>query len=132
MENSVKIGDRFNYDWGDELYSFPVETVVFYIDGKTAILKVIGMSAECEDLTLRYDDVVEFFPDFTDTERNMYSRYLFLDTDTLDLFDNPYNYYACKNEDPEGDGLDEEEEPSTRNNDEQQSYPDASPDDIPF
>ena len=132
MENSVKVGDHFDYDFGDEEFSFPVETVVFHIDGKTAILKVIGMSAECEGLTLEYEDVVEFFPDFIDPKRNMYSRYLFLDTETLDLFDNPYNYYACKNEDPEEDGLDEEEGPSTKNNDEQRSYPDASPEDIPF
>ena len=132
MENSVKVGDRFDYDFGDETFSFPVETVVIRIDGEIAILKVTGMTAECEDQTLRYDDVVEFFPDFTDPEHNMYSRYLFLDTETFDLFDNPYNYYACKNEDPEEDGLDEEEEPSPENNDEQQSYPDASPEDLPF
>ena len=132
MENLVKVGDHFDYDFGDETFSFPVETVVFHIDGKTAILKVIGMSAECEGLTLEYEDVVEFFPDFIDPKRNMYSRYLFLDTETFDFFDNPYNYYACKNEDPEEDGLDEEEEPSPKNTDEQQSYPDASPEDIPF
>ena len=29
MENTVKIGDRFDYDFGDETFSFPVETVVF-------------------------------------------------------------------------------------------------------
>ena len=89
------------------------------------------MTAECEDLTLRYNDVVEFFPDFTDPEHNMYSRYLFLDTDTLDLFDNPYDYYADKNEESEEDGLNEEEESSSETN-ELQSYPDASADDIPF
>jgi hypothetical protein len=132
MENSVKVGDHFDHDFGDEEFSFPIETVVIHIDGEIAILKVTGMTAECEDQTLRYDDVVEFFPDFTDSECNMYSRYLFLDTNTLDIFDNPYNYYACKNEDPEEDGLDEEEGPSTKNNDEQRSYPDASPEDIPF
>ena len=131
MENSVKVGDHFDYDFGDETFSFPVETVVFQIDGETAILKVVGMSAECEDLTLRYDDVVEFFPDFTDSERNMYSRYLFLDTDTLDLFDNPYNYYADKNKELEEDGLTEEEE-QTKETNEQLSYPDANPDDLPF
>ena len=131
MGDLVKVGDRFDYDFGDETFSFPVETVVNYIDGETAILKVIGMTAESEDLTLEYDNVVEFFPDFTDSERNMYSRYLFLDTDTLDLFDNPYNYYADKNEESEEDGLNEEEEPTTETN-EQQSYPDANPDDIPF
>ena len=132
MKDIVKVGDRFDYDFGDEVYSFPVETVVFSIEGETAILKVIGMSAECEDLTLEYDNVVEFFPDFTDPDRNMYSRYLFLDIDTMELFDDPYNYSAYKNEDPEEDGLDEEEEPSPENNDEQQSYPDASPEDLPF
>lgn len=132
MENSVKVGDHFDHDFGDEEFSFPIETVVIHIDGEIAILKVTEMTAECEDLTVKYDDVVEFFPDFTDPERNMYSRYLFLDTYTLDLFDNPYNYYACKNEDPEEDGLDEEEEPSPKNNDEQRSYPDVSPEDIPF
>lgn len=109
MEYSVKVGDHFDYDFGDETFSFPVETAVIHIDGETAILKVIGMSAECEDLTLRYDDVVEFFPDFTDPERNWYSRYLFLDTDTLDLFDNPYNFYACKYEESEEESLTEEE-----------------------
>lgn len=131
MENSVKIGDRFNYDWGDELYSFPVETVVFYIDGKTAILKVTGMSAECEDLTLKYEEVLEYFPEFTDSERNMYSRYLFLDIDTLDLFDDPYNYYSSKYEELEGDGLNEKKESNTETN-VQQSYPEANPDDLPF
>ena len=131
MKESVKVGDHFDYDFGDETFSFPVETVVFCIYGETAILKVIGMSAECVDLTLEYENVVEFFPDFTDPERNMYSRYLFLDTDTLDLFDNPYNYYACKNEKLEEDGLNEEEESSSETN-EQQSYPDASADDLPF
>ena len=132
MENSVKVGDHFDYDFGDETFSFPVETVVFHIDGKTAILKVIGMSAECEGLTLEYDDVVEFFPDFTDPERNMYSRYLFLDTDTLELFDNPYNYYASKNEElGTGCSNEEEEETKTESND-QQSYPNASAEDLPF
>ncbi len=131
MENSVKVGDHFDYDFGDEEFSFPIETVVIHIDGEIAILKETGMTAECEDQTLRYDDVVEFFPDFTDSERNMYSRYLFLDTDTLDLFDDPYNYYACKNEELEEDGLNEEEESSSETN-ELQSYPDASADDIPF
>ena len=131
MGDLVKIGDHFDYDFGDETFSFPVETVVSYIDGETAILKVIGMTAESEELTLKYDDVVEFFPDFTDSERNMYSRYLFLDTDTLDLFDNPYNYYADKNEESEEDGLNEVEESSSETN-EQQSYPDASADDLPF
>lgn len=47
MEEKVKIGDRFDYDLGDNEYSFPVETTVICIDGETAILKVIGMSAEC-------------------------------------------------------------------------------------
>lgn len=101
MKNSVKIGDHFDYDLGNETFSLPVKTVVTHIDGETAILKVISMYAECEDLTLKYDNVVEFFPDFTDTERNMYSRYLFLDIDTLDLFDDPYYYYASKNEESE-------------------------------
>ena len=132
MGDLVKVGDHFDYDFGDETFSFPVETVVFHIDGDTAILKVIGMSAECEDLTLEYDNVVEFFPDFTDPGRNMYSRYLFLDTDTLDLFDNPYNYYADKNEELETDCSNEEEEESKTEVNEQQSYPDVSLDDIPF
>ena len=132
MENSVKVGDHFDYDFGDETFSFPVETVVICIYGETAILKVIGMSAECEELTLEYDEVVEFFPDFTDPERNMYSRYLFLDIETLDLIDNPYNYYAYKNEELEADCSNEEEEESKTEINEQQSYPDASPDDLPF
>ena len=132
MGDLVKVGDHFDYDFGDETFSFPVETVVFHIDGDTAILKVIGMSAECEDLTLEYDNVVEFFPDFTDPGRNMYSRYLFLDTDTLELFDNPYNYYASKNEELETDCSNEEKEESKTDINEQQSYPNASPDDLPF
>jgi hypothetical protein len=132
MGDLVKIGDHFDYDFGDETFSFPVETVVSYIDGETAILKVIGMTAESEELTLKYDDVVEFFPDFTDPERNMYSRYLFLDTDTLDLFDNPYNYYADKNEELETDSSNEEEEETKAEVNEQQSYQDVSPDDLPF
>jgi hypothetical protein len=132
MGDLVKVGDRFDYDFGDETFSFPVETVVSYIDGETAILKVIGMTAESEDLTLEYDNVVEFFPDFTDPERNMYSRYLFLDTDTLELFDNPYNYYASKNEELETDCSNEEEEETTTEIKEQQSYSDTSSDDLPF
>ena len=132
MGDLVKIGDHFDYDFGDETFSFPVETVVFHIDGDTAILKVIGMSAECEDLTLEYDNVIEFFPDFTDPGRNMYSRYLFLDTDTLELFDNPYNYYASKNEELETDCSNEEEEETTTEIKEQQSYSDTSSDDLPF
>jgi len=132
MGDLVKIGDHFDYDFGDETFSFPVETVVSYIDGETAILKVIGMTAESEELTLKYDDVVEFFPDFTDPERNMYSRYLFLDTDTLDLFDNPYNYYADKNEELETDSSNEEEEETKAEVNEQQSYQDVRPDDLPF
>ena len=132
MGDLVKVGDHFDYDFGDETFSFPVETVVSYIDGETAILKVIGMTAESEDLTLEYDNVVEFFPDFTDPERNMYSRYLFLDTDTLELFDNPYNYYASKNEELETDCSNEEEEETTTEIKEQQSYSDTSSDDLPF
>ena len=132
MGDLVKVGDHFDYDFGDETFSFPVETVVFHIDGDTAILKVIGMSAECEDLTLEYDNVVEFFPDFTDPGRNMYSRYLFLDTDTLELFDDPYNYYASKNEELETDCSNEEEEETTTEIKEQQSYSDTSSDDLPF
>lgn len=132
MGDLVKVGDHFDYDFGDETFSFPVETVVFHIDGDTAILKVIGMSAECEDLTLEYDNVIEFFPDFTDPERNMYSRYLFLDIDTMELFDNPYNYYACKNNELETDCSNEEEEETTTEIKEQQSYSDTSSDDLPF
>ena len=132
MGDLVKVGDRFDYDFGDETFSFPVETVVSYIDGETAILKVIGITAESEDLTLEYDNVVESFPDFTDPERNMYSRYLFLDTDTLELFDNPYNYYASKNEElGTGCSNEEEEETKTESND-QQFDPNASAEDLPF
>ena len=131
MENTVKIGDRFDYDFGDETFSFPVETVVFSIEGETAILKVVGMSAECEELTLEYDDVLELFPDFTDPERNMYSRYLFLDINTMDLVDSPYSYYAYKYGELETDCSNEEKESKTEDK-EQQSYPDVSLDDIPF
>ena len=132
MENSVKVGDHFDYDFGDETFSFPVETVVIRIDGEIAILKVTGMTAECEDLTVRYDDVVEFFPDFTDPERNMYSRYLFLEIDTMGLVDSPYSYYDYKYGELKTDCSIEEEEESKTEVNEQQSYPDASPDDIPF
>jgi len=131
MENTVKIGDRFDYDFGDETFSFPVETVVFSIERETAILKVVGMSAECEELTLEYDDVLELFPDFTDPERNMYSRYLFLDINTMDLVDSPYSYYAYKYGELETDCSNEEKESKTEDK-EQQSYPDVSLDDIPF
>lgn len=132
MNNSIEVGDHLNYDFGDEIYSFPVETIVKYIEGETAILKVISMTAESEELTLKYDDIVEFFPNFTDPERNMYSRYLFLDIDTMETFDNPYNYFACKNEELETDCSDEEEEESKKEINESQSYPDASLDDLPF
>lgn len=132
MEDQVKVGDHFDYDFGDETFSFPVKTVISYIDGETAILKVIEMTAESEDLTLEYDNVIEFFPDFTDPERNMYSRYLFLDIDTMELFDNPYNYYACKNNELETDCSNEEEEESKTETNEQQSYPNVSAEDLPF
>ena len=132
MKDIVKVGDRFDYDFGDEVYSFPVETVVFSIEGETAILKVIGMSAECEDLTLEYDNVVEFFPDFTDPDRNMYSRYLFLDIDTMELFDDPYNYSAYKNEELETDYTENEEEGSEVDTNKQQYDPNALSDDLPF
>ena len=123
MEDLVKVGNCFDYDFGDEKYSFPVETVVICINGETAILKVIGMTAESVDLTLEYDNVVEFFPDFKDPERNMYSRYLFLDINTMELFDDPYYHFACKNEVDEGAEIDTNE---------QQSNPDAISDDLPF
>lgn len=132
MKDLVKVGDHFDYDFGNEIISFPVETVVKYIDGETAILKVIRMTAESVEQTLKYDNVVEFFPDFTDPERNMNSRYLFLDTDTLNLFDDPYNYYAWKDEELETDCSNEEEEESKTETKEQQSYPNVSPDDLPF
>lgn len=132
MSDLIKVGDRFNYDFGDDEYSFPVETVVFSIEGETAILKVIGMSAECEDLMLEYDNVVEFFPDFTDPDRNMYSRYLFLDIDTMELFDDPYNYSAYKNEELETDYTENEEEGSEVDTNEQQYDPNALSDDLPF
>lgn len=132
MKDIVKVGDRFDYDFGDEVYSFPVETVVFSIEGETAILKVTAMTAECEDLTLKYENVVEFFPDFTDPERKMYSRYLFLDINTMEMFDDPYNHYACKNEELEADCTNEEEEGSEVDTNEQQYDPNALSDDLPF
>lgn len=98
MKNLVKVGDRFDYEFGDETYDFPVSTVVICIYDEIAILKVTFMYEECVDLTLEYDKVVEYFPDFTDSERNMYSRYLFLDTDTMELFKDPYVYYDCEDE----------------------------------
>lgn len=129
MEETVKIGDRFNYDWGDELYSFPVETVVKYIDGEIAILKVTGMSAECEDLTLKYEEVLEYFPEFTDSERNMYSRYLFLDIDTLDIVDYPYNYYR---EEQEDDKSSEDSKDIDENAEGHSAAADSASDDLPF
>lgn len=96
MEESLKLGDHFDYDFGDETDSLPIETVVIHIDGKIAIVKVISMYAECEEFTAKYDDVVEYFPDFTDPKRNFNSRYLFLDMETLSLFDDPMNYYAME------------------------------------
>ena len=132
MGDLVKVGDHLDYNFGDDIFYFPVETVVICIDGETAILKVIAMTAESEDLTLEYDDVVEFFPDFTDPERNMYSRYLFLDIDTMELVDSPYSYYDYKYGELETDCSIEEKEESLTETNEQQSYPDGSPDDIPF
>lgn len=129
MDNIVEIGDHFSYDFGDETFSFPVETVVKYIDGETAILKVTEMSAECEDLTLKYDEVVEYFPEFTDPERNTYSRYLFLDIDTFDLVDDPYNNYCEEQEDDESleDSKDIDE-----NAEEHSAASDSTLEDLPF
>lgn len=129
MDNIVEVGDHFSYDFGDETFSFPVETVVKYIDGETAILKVTEMSAECEDLTLKYDEVVEYFPEFTDPERNTYSRYLFLDIDTLDLVDDPYNNYCEEQEDDESleDSKDIDE-----NAEGHSAAADSASDDLPF
>ena len=129
MDNIVEVGDHFSYDFGDETFSFPVETVVKYIDGETAILKVTEMSAECEDLTLKYDEVVEYFPEFTDPERNTYSRYLFLDIDTLDLVDDPYNNYCEEQEDDESleDSKDIDE-----NAEEHSAASDSTLEDLPF
>lgn len=134
MEEGLKLGDHFSCDFGDENFSFPVDTVIIHIDEEIAIVKVISMTAECEDQTLEYDEVKEYFPNFTDPERNSYSRYLFLDMETLDLFDDPYNYFWEEQDDDESleeDGLNEKEE-SNAETSEQQSYPDANPDDLPF
>lgn len=101
MDNIVEVGDHFSYDFGDETYSFPVETIIIHIDEEIAIVKVISITAECEDMTLEYDEVKEYFPDFTDPERDSNSRYLFLDMETLDLFDDPYSYYYMEELDDE-------------------------------
>ena len=134
MEEGLKLGDHFSHDFGDETYSFPVETVIIHIDEEIAIVKVISITAEYEDMSLEYEEVKEYFPDFTDPERDFNSRYLFLDLETLDLFDDPYNYYWEEQDDDESleeDGLNEKEE-SNAETSEQQSYPDANPDDLPF
>ena len=101
MEEGLKLGDHFSYDFGDENFSFPVDTVIIHIDEEIAIVKVISITAECEDMTLEYDEVKEYFPDFTDPERDSNSRYLFLDMETLDLFDDPYSYYYMEELDDE-------------------------------
>jgi hypothetical protein len=128
MEECLKLGDHFSYDFGDEPYSFPVETVIIHIDEEIAIVKVISITAECEDMTLEYDEVKEYFPDFTDPERDSNSRYLFLDMETLDLFDDPYNYYW---EEQEDDYPLEETKEIDENAEEHSSTPTAS-DDLPF
>jgi hypothetical protein len=46
MEEGLKLGDHFSHDFGDETYSFPVETVIIHIDEEIAIVKVISITAE--------------------------------------------------------------------------------------
>ena len=129
MEDSVKVGDHFRYDFGDETFSFPVETVIIHIDEEIAIVKVISITAEYEDMPLEYDEVKEYFPDFTDPERDFNSRYLFLDLETLDLFDDPYRYYFM-------DKLDDESPEDSNDIDENaeghSAAADSASDDLPF
>ena len=96
MEERLKIGDHYEYDFGDEDWSFPTESVIMYINGDVAVMKVISMSAECEELTLKYDEVLENFPDFSDPEHGFYSRYLFLDLDTSWIIEDLGAYYYEK------------------------------------
>lgn len=96
MGERLKIGDHYEYDFGDGDWSFPTESVIMYINGDVAVMKVISMSAECEELTLKYDDVLEYFPDFSDPEQGFYSRYLFLDLDTSWIIPNLDAYYYEK------------------------------------
>lgn len=126
MEEGLKLGDHFSYDFGDETYSFPVETVIIHIDEEIAIVKVISITAECEDMTLEYDEVKEYFPEFTDPERDSNSRYLFLDLETLDLFDDPYSYYYCEEDD------DESSEDIDENAEGHSAASDSTSDDLPF
>lgn len=129
MEEGLKLGDHFSCDFGDENYSFPVDTVIIHIDEEIAIVKVISMTAECEDQTLEYDEVKEYFLNFTDPERNSYSRYLFLDMETLDLFDDPYSHYYCEEEDDESS---EDAKDIDENAEGHSSVSDTISDDLPF
>lgn len=94
MEEMVKIGDHFECDGFGE--DFPIECIVIYINGDVAILKAISMYMECEDQTMTYEDVVGVYPDFSDPEHNMYSRYLVLDIETGDIFPDIGWYYSAK------------------------------------
>ena len=129
MEEGLKLGDHFSYDFGDENFSFPVDTVIIHIDEEIAIVKVISMTAECEDQTLEYDEVKEYFLNFTDPERNSNSRYLFLDMETLDLFDDPYSHYYCEEEDDESS---EDAKDIDENAEGHSSVSDTISDDLPF
>ena len=129
MEEGLKLGDHFSYDFGDENFSFPVDTVIIHIDEEIAIVKVISISAECEDMTLEYDEVKEYFPDFTDPERDSNSRYLFLDMETLDLFDDPYSYYYMEELDDESS---EDSKDINENAEGHSAASDTISDDLPF
>lgn len=134
MEEMVKIGDHFECDGFGE--DFPIECIVIYINGDVAILKAISMYMECEDQTMTYEDVVGVYPDFSDPEHNMYSRYLVQDVETGDIFPDFSWYYNVK--ESEGYDTDElpsgsyENEESETDNCEAPAASDVSSDDLPF
>ena len=80
--NRRKIIAKYVPEAGTEENHFPIWGNEVFNDGSTAILKVTNMYAECEHLTLTYDEVVNCFPDYSDAEHTSRTSYLCLDVST--------------------------------------------------
>ena len=135
MEERLKIGDHYEYDFGDEEWSFPTKSVIMYIEGDVAVMKVISMCAECEDLTLEYDEVLEKFPDFSDPEHGSYSCYLFLNLETSRIISDLGMYYYEKEHQKSGNEeclSDSYKEETEIDNSEISSEPTPISDELPF
>lgn len=87
-------------------------------------------------MTLKYDEVLENFPDFSDPEHGFYSRYLFLDLDTSWIIEDLGAYYYEKeNYEPDDEELAAAEpiqDEASHNTDNAPNNIEASSDDLPF